>query len=110
MDREFEEIRALVEIGAAGNALSDADQRPLAQVRRGEKVDGVPFPLRLHVEHHHPFLRRLVPDHFRVAIAAGDFFQHGIRGELREGATVVAVGEALRRGIARRGVKQHERR
>ena len=102
--RQLEKIRALEK------PRRHAAQRPLAQIRRREKMDRVIRfrPARrggqFDVEREHPLLRRLVPENLRVAVAAADFFDHRIAREFRERATVVAVGQALHGRVARGGV------
>ena len=108
VDWQLEKIRAFVEITRTyGIAIADTSQLPVFEVGRCEKMDGV-LLLPFDVEHHHPLLGGLVPDDFRIAIAAGDFFHHRVAMVFGKCSAVGAIGEALRRRVAGGGVKEHE--
>ena len=107
---QFEEVGALVEIVGSLDALGGARRRPVAEVRRREKLHRSLLLRPLHVEHHHPALRGLVPQHLRIAVARRDLADGGVGGVFRERAAVGAVGDALHGRVARGCVEEHERR
>src|SRR5437762_11479244 len=89
---------------------------PVLEVWRREEVDGVRDALaalagQANVEHHDPALRRLVPDHLRVAILRREVFQHWILRILSpRSPAIVAVRQALDRRWAKGGVNENQRR
>ena len=58
------------------------------------------FPGGFHIKHQHPLSGWFVPEDFRIAVAAGDLFDHRILSILRKRTTVVAVGDTLNGWIA----------
>ena len=102
VDGQLEEVGTF----AATHRWDVADLGPVFQVRRRQQ--GV--ILLVQEQGHDPLLGGLMPDHLRVAIGRGDVSDDRVLLVLGpRSAAVVAVDQALREGLSRGGVKQHQR-
>ena len=79
---------------------------PLFQIGRGEQGVSVS----VEEQGHDPLLARGVPEHFGIAVVAGDMLEHRVAGVLGpSAAAVVAVGDRLREGTCPAEVKMQTR-